>query len=398
MLNENAQKIIKATLPILTGYSEKITERMYASLPQDLPELKNFFVSEQRKQVKLPTIISEVIHLSAHLSNTEVLVPALTKIAYNHRKVKIQPTHFKKFEQHFLTALKQTLGNAGNPDILGAWGQSMTFMTLLLTRLDTKVAEQLPAASGGGEFREFRVAKKQKVSEESTSFYLAPKDGGEISSFEPGQFIRLRAGLDDGIYIREYCLSDSPGNPFYRITVKCYKEEKKHSIGKVSQYLHKEIHVGDSLWVSEPQGDFVLPLDNKTRPIVLISGGSGQAPLLSMLNHIVRKTRTPATFIHSTFNGDTHALRDEVASISKNYASQVAVYFTYDQPTITDRQQKSFDYDGLLDTFTLKKMIFVTDAYFYISGPKNFVDLIQKSLKQMGVVDEDMHTLTFTKE
>ncbi|MFH4135077.1 nitric oxide dioxygenase, partial [Acinetobacter baumannii] len=76
-----------------------------------------------------------------------------------------------------------------------------------------------------------------------------------------------------------------PGKEYYRISVKKEKGVDTPD-GKVSNYLHEHVKEGDVLSVSAPAGDFVLNMDS-TLPVVLISGGVGITPMMSMLNTLI---------------------------------------------------------------------------------------------------------------
>lgn len=86
--------------------------------------------------------------------------------------------------------------------------------------------------------------------------------------------------------------------------------------GKVSNYLHDHVNEGDILKVSAPAGDFVLDLNTES-PVVLLSGGVGLTPMVSMLKTIVetQKERN-VTFIHAAQNSRVHALKEEVEQIA----------------------------------------------------------------------------------
>jgi nitric oxide dioxygenase len=87
----------------------------------------------------------------------------------------------------------------------------------------------------------------------------------------------------------------------YRISV------KREAGGKVSNYLHDQLQVGDTLQLFPPAGDFTLAASDK--PLVLISGGVGITPTLAMLEAALQ-TRRPVHFIHCARNGAVHAFRD----------------------------------------------------------------------------------------
>src|SRR4029453_5872180 len=93
-----------------------------------------------------------------------------------------------------------------------------------------------------------------------TLFYLVPEDGGGLASFEPGQYVSIKVDQEGAEHtqIRQYSLSDAPGKPYYRISVKREDADASGSAGQVSTYLHKHVSEGETLWLSAPAGDFTL--------------------------------------------------------------------------------------------------------------------------------------------
>jgi len=110
------------------------------------------------------------------------------------------------------------------------------------------------------------------------SFYLKPSGDSMITDFQPGQHINVRLSLpgSGGTVTRPCTLSSAPGQAYYRITVK--REDGDFQPGIVSSFLHDHIQPGDTIWISEPQGRFILRKTSR-RPVVLISGGVGITPM-----------------------------------------------------------------------------------------------------------------------
>jgi nitric oxide dioxygenase len=121
-------------------------------------------------------------------------------------------------------------------------------------------------------------------------------------------------------HIRQYSLSDAPGKPYYRISVKREDGAAGRPEGKVSVYLHNHIDQGDILWLSAPAGEFTLDqLDS--RPVVLISGGVGLTPLVSMLNTIAETNPSrPITFIHAALHFTPKPKTTLTVQIVESYA------------------------------------------------------------------------------
>ncbi|SFJ90244.1 hypothetical protein [Thermoflavimicrobium dichotomicum] len=104
-----------------------------------------------------------------------------------------------------------------------AWEKAYEYIANVFIEIEKDLYEQAKAQEGGWEgFREFVVDKKVKESDVITSFYLKPADGKTIATFQPGQYLTLKAKIPGETYthIRHYSLSDAPGKDYYRISVK----------------------------------------------------------------------------------------------------------------------------------------------------------------------------------
>src|SRR6478672_2443772 len=88
--------------------------------------------------------------------------------------------------------------------------------------------------------------------------------------------------------------------------------------GGVSRFLVEEARPGTIVHLSQAEGDFVLP-DHVPDHIVLISGGSGITPVMSMLRSLQRRThRGRVTFIHYAQSPDHQIYADELETIRRS--------------------------------------------------------------------------------
>ncbi|MCZ4142668.1 nitric oxide dioxygenase, partial [Escherichia coli] len=115
-------------------------------------------------------------------------------------------------------------------------------------------AEAASQPGGWQGFRSFRVAKKVPESDLITSFYLVPEDGSAIAAFVPGQYIsvKLTPPGQSTTHIRQYSLSDAPGKPYYRISVKREQGASERPDGVISNHLHDDLDEGSLVEVSAP--------------------------------------------------------------------------------------------------------------------------------------------------
>ncbi|PIE13485.1 MAG: oxidoreductase [Rhodobacterales bacterium] len=232
-----------------------------------------------------------------------------------------------------------------------------------------------------GAFRKFRVADKVVESEIITSFYLEPTDGAPIGKVKPGQYITLRVPGGDEPVRKMYSVSCNPSETrYHRITVKREAGQNGAPDGVGSCWLHDQVDIGSIVEVADPRGSFVLDEDS-TRPVLLISGGVGLTPMVSML-HRLRDSTREVYFLHACENGAVHALRDEVLSCANE---RIHPLFVYRTPSAEDRAAKLFDAEGVIDKAFLQQHIPIDDYEAYICGPTPFMAAMYQLLQQLGV-------------
>src|SRR5690606_19850118 len=192
---------------------------------------------------------------------------------------------------HLLASIKEVLGTAASEEILKAWEEAYGELANILINTEEELYREAESAPGGWRgWKRFVIRRKVPESAEITSFYLYPADGGPAPYFLPGQYISVKLfvpllGLNQP---RQYSLSDAPNGEYLRISVKRESSRMTAPGGLVSNLLHDQFQEGDEIEISPPFGDFMLH-DDRTTPAVLISGGVGITPMLSMLNTLVAR-------------------------------------------------------------------------------------------------------------
>lgn len=392
LLNNKTIEIIKSTVPVLEEHGEKITTRFYELMFGNHPELLNIFNHANQKQGRQQKALSSTVYAAAkYIDNLEAILPVVKQIGHKHRSLGINPEHYPIVGKHLLLAIEDVLGDAATKEIIDAWAEAYNVIADAFISIEAEMYDEVKNQKGGWDgFRGFTVDQKVKESDVITSFYLVAEDGKDIADFTPGQYISIKMNIEGekNTHIRQYSLSDAPGKGHYRISVK--KEvSKENPDGMVSNYLHEVVNVGDILMISAPAGDFVLDME-KDSPVVLLSGGVGLTPMVSMLITLVEKQpERDVTFIHAAVNGKVHALRDEVAEVSEK--ENVKTFVFYDSPTEEDRQKEHFDIEGYLTKDWLNENIDVKLADFYFCGPVPFMKMVFQSLKALGVSEERIH-------
>ncbi|GGD59745.1 NO-inducible flavohemoprotein [Paenibacillus nasutitermitis] len=394
MLSNQTIQIIKSTVPVLEVHGTDITTRFYQLLFTNHPELLNIFNHANQKQGRQQAALANAVYAAAlHIDKLETILPVVKQIAHKHRSLGIKAEHYPIVGENLLAAIKDVLGSAATEEILQAWAEAYGVIADAFISVEAELYEQAERQSGGWTgFRSFRVERKVSESDVITSFYLVPQDGQAIAAFEPGQYISVKVEIpgETNTHIRQYSLSDAPGKPYYRISVKREEGIKNNPDGQVSLYLHNQVEQGDVLWLSAPAGEFTVNLSDK-RPVVLISGGVGLTPMVSMLHTLAEMNPDrQVTFIHAAQNGHVHALREQVEELALLH-SQVSIYWCYEKPTEQDRALKAFHKEGYIDLPWLQQVVPTKEASFYFCGPIPFMKAVNSALQKWEVPEADIH-------
>jgi len=335
-----------------------------------------FNQAHQAKGDQPRALANAVLMYAKNIDRLEALGPLVGQIVHKHVALQVLPEHYPIVGHYLLRAIRGVLGPEIATDaIIDAWGAAYQMLADILIGAEESVYSAMANAQGGWRgARSFRVADKVAESSEITSFHLVPADGGPVVDFQPGQYIGMRLVLDGNEVRRNYSLSGSANGRSYRISVK--REPK----GVVSNHLHDNVQVGDTLELFAPAGDFTLA--DGQRPVVLISGGVGITPTLPMLDKALADGR-PVHFIHCARNGQAHAFGAYLAQKQAEHP-QLRSYTCYSEPLPGDRA----DAEGLLSGELLEQWLPAErdlDAYFL--GPKPFMAQVKQLLRQAGVPD-----------
>lgn len=382
MLDANTINIVKSTVPVLATHGLDITKAFYRLLFTNHPELKNVFNQSNQLDGKQPTALANAVYAAAaHIDNLAAILPAVQHIGHKHRSLNVKAEHYPIVGEHLLLAIKEVLGDAATDDIISAWGTAYGVIANAFIDMEKGMYDEMKANGGWEGYKEFVVERKEYESEVITSFYLKPKDKSSVPLHIPGQYVSvLGENLGTGYtQPRQYSLSMQPNSDFFRISV------KKEDGSLVSKHLHESINEGDTLQLTAPAGNFTVKASEK--PLVLLSGGIGITPLLSML-HKEAETGRDILIVQSVDNGNVHAFGGEIAEIAKKYNNVKNVVF-YKETTATDTKGTNFDEIGTLN-FEWAKNNLPASADFYFCGPIPFMQNVREILIKMNVQPEQM--------
>ncbi|WP_420145186.1 NO-inducible flavohemoprotein [Sphingobium sp.] len=380
--------IVKATVPALAQHGTAITKAMYARLFED-DHIRSLFnhANQGESGAQVHALAAAIVAYAQNIENLGALVPVVERIAYKHVGYHILPEHYPFVANALLAAIKEVLGDAATDDVLGAWGEAYWFLANILKAREVVLRDEIMRSEGGWNgWRRFVVADKIRESSVITSFILRPEDGGPVLRHKPGQYLTFRL-KPEGVpeLKRNYSISCGPNGEYYRISV---KREENGQGG--SRFLHDHVQIGDVLETTPPAGDFFLA-EAPQRPVILLSGGVGLTPMVSMAEAIARDhPHLNAHYVHGAINSETHAMDAHVRELAAACPTLKISTF-YSDPLPADELGRTHQGEGFISTDWLAANTPLTEADIFLCGPKPFLRTFVAGLSLAGVASDRIH-------
>ncbi len=242
--------------------------------------------------------------------------------------------------------------------------------------------------------RKFQIAKKIKECQDVYSFYLAPHDGKALPAFKPGQYLTFQLDVPgrDKPVVRCYSLSDCHRKDFYRVTIKkalAPPDQTGIPHGLASELFCDKLKVGDILNVKAPTGHFFLDLQKPT-PVVLISGGVGITPMLSMANAILESgSKREIWFFFGARNGDEFIQREHLLKLAADHEN-FHLHVCFSKPRDSEQVGRDFQHAERVSVTLMKQLLPSNNFEFYLCGPGPFMNSITEELTAWGVPDSSV--------
>ncbi|NRQ49245.1 ferredoxin reductase [Aeromicrobium stalagmiti] len=228
--------------------------------------------------------------------------------------------------------------------------------------------------------RELRGRIERVVPETENAATLVIRPGwGWSFDHAPGQYIGIGVELDGRFHWRSYSLSSVPlvEGRTVSITVKAMPE------GFMSDHLVNGLEPGTIVRLAAPQGDFVVP-DPPPAKMLMLVGGSGITPVMSILRTLDRRGSIPDTVLaYSARTEDDMMFVHELRVLALRYES-----FTF--------YERFTDADGMLTPDQLDTAVpDWRDRETWACGPAPMLDAFSTLYETYGLLDR-LHVERFT--
>jgi ferredoxin-NADP reductase len=203
-----------------------------------------------------------------------------------------------------------------------------------------------------------------------------------------GQHVDVRLTAEDGYQAqRSYSIASVPEDPRVSITVELLPD------GEVSSYLEGELRAGDQFELRGPIGGYFVWEAQMGGPLLLVAGGSGIAPLMSMLRHRgASGASVGARLVYSSRSWEDIIYRDELERLAAG-ANGVQVFHT-----LTRSQPEGWTgYARRVDGAMLSETAWPASSapMAFVCGPTPFVESVASALVLLGYPATSVKTERF---
>ncbi len=238
---------------------------------------------------------------------------------------------------------------------------------------------------------EWRVATVTSVRDETPHARTIVLDVPEWRGHRAGQHVDVRLVAEDGYEAqRSYSIASPPESMSVELTVERIEN------AEVSPYLCDVLRAGDGLEIRGPIGGYFVWSAMQEGPLLLVAGGSGIVPLISMLRHRSHaspdaRSRTAVRLLYSARSLDDVIYRQELDTVASTANTRVAFTLTRTAPTEWSGYRRRID-RAMLDEIAWPG---ADGARAFVCGPTPLVESVASLLVDMGYDPEHVKTERF---
>jgi len=237
----------------------------------------------------------------------------------------------------------------------------------------------------------WREATVAQVRDETPHARTLILDVPDWPGHDAGQHLDVRLTAEDGYQAeRSYSIASAPEDDHVALTIERIDD------GEVSPYLAGDVVVGDRFEVRGPIGGHFTWRAADGGPLLLIGGGSGLVPLMSMLRHRAADPAggaADARLLLSAREWDAVLYRDELGRLAGGAAAPPSITYTLTRGTPPGWTGWSRRVDAeMLEAVGPPP---ATDPIIFVCGPTPFVESVADALVGLGHAADAIHTERF---
>lgn len=265
-------------------------------------------------------------------------------------------------------------------------------MAFSFFKKQTTEKEEKPANNSGNvKYHQLRV--REIIQETADAISIVFDQPEQKITYKPGQFFTLMPLIDGKKVRRAYSVCSSPyTDPYPAVTV------KRVEGGLVSNFLGDHLKAGDELEVMEPMGSFTVePARENKRHIILLGGGSGITPLMSIAKSVLHmEPQSEVSLIYANRNENSIIFREALEELQQTYQNRFNLIHVLDEAPLQWECPT-----GLLNSQLLKQLLQqlpqtpAEQTEYYICGPEGMMVNVEETLKELQIPKERVHRESF---
>lgn len=224
--------------------------------------------------------------------------------------------------------------------------------------------------------------------------FVVPPELSEEYRYKQGQYLTLRFHFDGEDIRRSYSICSAPHETGeLRVAIKKVKG------GRVSTFINENTTLGDMIEVMTPMGTFTSQMNPAHRKhYVLIAGGSGITPMLSILKTVLfAEPESKVILLYANNDEQSIIFRNTIDELAIAYKERLKVLYVLGNPP----ENHSLLLTGIMTTEKLLGLVenyieLNLDNEFFICGPLPMMDNAMTVLKKLQIPEERIHIEYFT--
>ena len=251
---------------------DEVPHYFYAHLFLSHPDLRSMFpISMTAQRDKLFAALGQIV---SHVDEIDQVEGFIRQLGQDHRRFSVVPQHYNAVGASLLATLKQFLGAAWTDELASGWAAAYGVIARTMVEAAEDSADTSPA------WWDADVLSTERRTLDVTVVHLRPHQAYE---FTPGQSFSMEIPQRPRLW-RYFSPANAP-----REDGSLELHVQLVDGGQVSGALVRSLSAGDTVKLGSPVGDQLTRADGDQRDLVLVAGGTGLAPLRSLVEQVDRE-------------------------------------------------------------------------------------------------------------
>ena len=262
---------LKANFALVAGHGpDEVAQYFYSYLFLRYPQTRDMFPPAMTKQ--RDRLVGALVRIVTNVDQVDQLVPYLQDLGRDHRKFGTLTAHYPAVGEALLTTLRHFSGPAWTDTLAADWAAAYGIVAGAMSGAAEQIAATQPAYWAGEiievDQRTFDIAVLTVRTDEPVPYLAGQSLALEPTTTRPREW-------------RWYTPANAPGGLDIELHARLIPG------GPVSTALVRSSTPGDQVRLGPPIGRMTLDPDSK-RPLLMIAGSTGLAPMKAMIGQIAR--------------------------------------------------------------------------------------------------------------